>query len=49
MPIEICFALFVASNAYKSFRSAKSVAYLVMYSRKIFLITLPLLFKKWVG
>ena len=27
----------------------KSVACLVLYSRKLFLITLPLLLKKWVG
>ena len=44
MPIEYMFALFVANNAEKSFRRAKIVACLVLYSRKIFLITLPLLF-----
>ena len=33
----------------KSVRRAKSVTCLVLYSRKLFLITLPLLFKKWVG
>ena len=47
--LSICFALFLANNAYKSFRRAKCVALLVLYSRKLFLITLPLLFKKWVG
>ena len=49
MPIEYMFAIFVAGNAYKSFRRAKSVASLVLYSRTLFLITLPLLFEKWVG
>ena len=49
MPIEYMFALFVANNAYKSFRRAKSVAFLVLHLRKLFLIILPLLFKKWVG
>ena len=39
--LSICFALFVANNALKSFRRAKSVACLVLYSRKLFLITLP--------
>ena len=44
MPIaSMCFALFVANNA-----SCKNVACLVLYSRKLFLITLPLLFKKRV-
>ena len=33
----------------KSFRRAKSVACFVQYLRKLFLITLPLLIKKWVG
>ena len=33
----------------KSFRRAKSVACLVLYSKKIFLIKLPLLLQKWVG
>ena len=47
--LSISFALFVANNALKSFLGAKSVACLVLYSRKLFLITLPLLFKKWVG
>ena len=47
--LSICLALFVVNNACKSFRRAKSVACLVLYSRKLFLITLPLLFKKWVG
>ena len=46
--LSICFALFVANNAYKSFRCAKSVTCLDLYSRKLFLITLPLLFKKCV-
>ena len=49
MPIEcffFFFALFVAKNAYRSFRRAKSVACVVLYSRKLFLITLPILFKK---
>ena len=50
MPIEYyMFALFVANIAQKSFRRAKSVACLVLGSRKSLLITLPLLFKKWVG
>ena len=31
------------------FVAQKSVACFVLYSRKLFLITLPLLFKKWVG
>ena len=44
MALRICFALFVANKAYKTFCRC-----LVLYSRKIFLITLPLLFKKWVG
>ena len=47
--LSICFALFVVNNAQKSFRRAKSMACLVLYSRRVFLITLPLLFKKWVG
>ena len=47
--LSICFALFVANNALKSFRRAKSVGSLVLYSRKLFLIILLLLFKKWVG
>ena len=33
----------------KSFRRAKGVACLVLYSRKLFKETLPLLFKKWMG
>ena len=33
----------------KSFCRAKSAACVVLYSRKLFLITLPLLFKKWMG
>ena len=45
MPIEKMF-YFICKEQYIN---AKSVAYLVMYSRKLFLITLPLLFKKWVG
>ena len=44
MPIEFLFCFFVANNAYKSFRRAKIAACLVLYSRKLFLITLPLLF-----
>ena len=47
--LSICFALFVANNAEKSFRRAKSVACLVLVSRILFLITLPQLFKKGVG
>ena len=47
--LSICFALFVSNNAYKSIRHAKRVACLVLFSRKLFIITLPLLFKKWVG
>ena len=46
MPIEYFFALFVANNALKLFRRTKSVACVVLYSRKLFLITLPILFKK---
>ena len=46
--LSICFALFVANSAFKSFRRA-SVACLVLYPRKLFLITLLLLFKNWVG
>ena len=38
--LSMLFALFVASNAYRSFRRAKSVACVVLYSRKLFLITL---------
>ena len=47
--LNICFTLFVANNAYKSYHRAKSVACLALYSRKLFLITLLLLNKKWVG
>ena len=32
--MSLCFALIVASNAYKSFRIAQSVASLVLYSKK---------------
>ena len=49
MALSICFALFVANKAYKTFFRAKMMACLVLYSRKLFLIALPLLFKKWVG
>ena len=45
MPIDDKFYFFVANNAYKSFRRAKIVACLVKFSRKLFLITLPLLFQ----
>ena len=47
--LPICFALFIGNNALKSFRRTKGVACLVHYSRKLFLIKLPLLFKKWLG
>ena len=46
MSIEYMFCLFVANNTYKSFRRAKSVALLVLHLRKLFLIILPILFKK---
>ena len=47
---SICFALFLANNVFKkTFRRAKCLTCQVVHLRKIFLITLPLLFKKWVG
>ena len=49
MPIEYMFCFICSEQCIKSFRRAKSVACLVLYSRKLCLITLPLLFKKWVG
>ena len=49
MPIEYMFCFICSEKYVKSFHRAKSVAWLVLYSRKLFLITLSLLFKKWVG
>ena len=43
MLIEYIFTLFVTNNAQKSFHRAKRAACLVLYSRKLFLITLLLL------
>ena len=50
MHIEI-FRFIRSEQCIKSFGRAKSVDCLVLYSRKLFLITLhlPLIFKKWVG
>ena len=49
MPIERMFCFICRVQCIKSFRRANSVACLVLYSRKLVLITLPLLFKNWVG
>ena len=49
MPIESIFCFICSEQCIKSFRRAKSVACLVLCSRKLFLISLPILFKKWVG
>ena len=46
---SICFALFIAMNSYKLFPHTTSVDCLVLYSKILFLKTLPLLFKRWVG
>ena len=45
MPIEYMFCFICSEQCI----NAKSVAYLVLYSRKLFLITVPILFKKLVG
>ena len=39
--LSICFALFVANSAYKSFRCGKSVACLVLFKNIIPYITTP--------
>ena len=49
MHIEYLFCFICSEQYIKSFRRANSVACLVLYSRKLFLITQPLVFKKWVG
>ena len=49
MPIEYMFCFICSEQCLKTFRRAKSVACLVLYSRKLFLIILPLLFKNGVG
>ena len=48
MPIEYIFSFICSEQCIQSFRRANSVACLVLYSRKLFLITLPLHFKKLV-
>ena len=47
--LSIWFALFIANSTLKSFRCARCVDLLFLYSKKVVLITLPLFFKKWVG
>ena len=49
MPIEHVFCFICSEQCIKIISSRKSVACVVLYSIKLFLITLPLLFKKWVG
>ena len=50
MPIEYMFCFIYREQCINIISSRKNVwLVLVLYSRKIFLITLPLLFKKWVG
>ena len=49
MHIVYMFCFIFSEQCKKSFRRAKNVACLVLYPRKLFLVTLPLLFKKWVG
>ena len=49
MPTAYMFCFLCSEKCIKSFRHAKGVACLVLYSRKLFLITLPLFFKKWAG
>ena len=49
MHIEYLFCFICSEQYIKSFRRANSVACLVLYSRKLFLITQPLVSKKWVG
>ena len=48
-PLSTSFALFVANHVLITFRRANVLAYLVLYSRKLFLIPLSLYFKNWVG
>ena len=49
MPIEYMFCFICGEQCIKIITSRKNVAFLVLYSRKLSIITLSLLFKKWVG
>ena len=49
MPIEYMFCFIYSEQCIKIISSPKKVVFLFLYSRKLFLITLPSLLKKLVG